>query len=87
VASCARGIQLSGGIRTEGWRTGLALGDAGKGIGSMDDAEAGIGMGWIMEGVESSWGVYGRESAGECGKRGRDRDRGGEGVSSEESCG
>jgi len=74
VASRARGIQLSGGIRTKGWRTGLGLGDGGKGIGSMDEAEAGIGMGWMIEGVESSWGVYGRERAGSGGKRGRDLD-------------
>ena len=64
MASCAWGIQLSGGIRTVGWRTGLSLGDGGNGGGSMDDAEAGMGMGWMIEGVESSWGVYGRERAG-----------------------
>jgi hypothetical protein len=47
----------------------------------MDEAEAGIGIGWMMEGVESSCGVYGREwagsSAGVSG-RGRDREGGGE---------
>jgi hypothetical protein len=45
----------------------------------MDEAEAGIGMGWMIEGVESSWGVYGRERAGSGGKRGRDLDRDREG--------
>ena len=61
-----------------GWRTGLALGDGGNGNGSMDEAEAAMGMGWMIEGVESSWGVYGRERAGSgvrASRRGRDRDR------------
>lgn len=43
---------------------GLSLGDGGNGGGSMDEAEAGMGIGWMIEGVESSWGVYGRERAG-----------------------
>ena len=54
MAPCAWGIQLSGGILTGGWRTGLSLGDGGNGSGSMDEAEAGMGMGWMIEGVESS---------------------------------
>lgn len=61
-----------------GWRTGLALGDGGNGSSSMDEAEAGMGMGRMIEGVESSWGVYGRECAGSgarVSRRGRDRDR------------
>jgi len=44
----------------------------------MGEAEAGMGMGWIIEGVESSWGVYGRERAGSgpgVSRRGRDWDR------------
>jgi hypothetical protein len=48
----------------------------------MDEAEAGIGIGWMMEGVESSCGVYGRERAGSSAGvsgRGRDRDRDREG--------
>lgn len=35
----------------------------------MDEAEAGMGMGWMIEGVESSWGVYGRERAAGSGAR------------------
>lgn len=53
AVSCARGIQLSGGIRTNGWR-GLGLRDGCNGNGPMDETEAGMGMGWMIEGVESS---------------------------------
>lgn len=54
----------------------------------MEEAEAGMGMGWMIEGVESSWGVYGRERAGSgarVSRRGRDRDCGEEGDVSGES--
>lgn len=85
AVSWARGIQLSGGIRTNGWR-GLGLRDGCNDSAPIVEAEAGIGMGWMIEGIEPSSGMYGRDWAGSgagVNRRGRDwdrdRDRGGVG--------
>lgn len=53
AVSWARGIQLSGGIRTDGWR-GVELGDGCNDSAPMGEEEARMGMGWMIEGVEPS---------------------------------